>query len=531
MKRYDDIIIGGGHNGLIAAAYLARAGRRALVVEKNERVGGATFSEEILPGFTVSVFSYVVSLLRPQIIADLDLTRRGLQLQPLDGAFTPLRDGRALTRWHDPVRTRASLLQFSRRDADAYPRFGLEMHRLSQAVRPLLGRPPPRVGSFRPRELGELVDVARHFAGLGDRCCHELARLLTASVGDYVDRWFESEPLRATLAASGILGTLLGVSSPGTAYVLLHHYMGELDGASRAWGIARGGMGAVADALADAARSFGAEIRTGAGVARILTDAGRAAGVVLEDGEEVFGDQVGSSLDPHLTFLRLLDPDELPPEFVRDIRRYRRRGCGGKVNLALDALPDFTALPGPGPHLGGAISISPDLETLERAYDDAKYGRFSREPYLDIVIPSVLDPTLAPPGKHVMSVFVQYAPYALRGEGDDADWDARRDAFGENAIRTLAQYAPNLPDIILERQVLTPLDIERRTGLGEGNVFQGELTPSQLFFLRPAPGWAQFRTPVRDLFLCGAGVHPGGGVMGAPGKLGAEAMLRAARAA
>ena len=412
-RRYDAIVIGGGHNGLIAAAYLARAGRRVLLLERNERVGGATFSEEILPGFTVSVFSYVVSLLRPQIIADLDLARHGLELQPLDGTFTPLPDGRALTRWHDPGRTRASLSRFSRRDADAYPRFGLTMHHLGRAVRDLLLTRPPRVGSLLPRELRGLAQLARHFRRFDDRRLHELARLMTASASDYLDRWFETDALKATMAASGIIGTNLGISSPGTAYVLLHHYMGELDGASRSWGFARGGMGAVAGALAGAARGFGAEIRTGAGVSRILNDSGRAAGVVLEDGTELFAEQIGSSLDPHRTFLRLLDPDELPEDFVRDIRRYRLRGSSGKVNLALDALPDFASMPGPGPHLRGAISISPDRATMERAWDDAKYGRFSRRPYLDVLIPSLLDPGMAPPGKHVMSIFVQYAPYRL----------------------------------------------------------------------------------------------------------------------
>ena len=525
MKRYDAIVIGGGHNGLVAAAYLARAGLHTLLVEKNERVGGATFSERILPGFTVSVFSYVVSLLRPRIIHDLDLARYGLQLQPLDGTFTPLPDGRALTRWHDPAKTRESLLQFSRRDADNYPRFGHRMHLLSRAVRDLLMTRPPRVGSFRPREISGLRRLAAHFASLGGRRFHDLARLMTASASDYLDRWFETEPLKATMSASGIIGTFLGVSSPGTAYVLLHHYMGEIDGASRSWGFASGGMGAVADALAGAAHDFGADIRTGAGVSRILTRSGRAVGVVLEDGEEVHARQVASSLDPRRTFLGLLDPKELPSEFVRSIRGYRLRGSSGKVNLALDALPDFTALPGRGPHLHGSISISPDRATMERAYDDAKYGRFSRRPYLDVLIPSLLDPSLAPPGKHVMSIFVQYAPYALR-EGP-ADWDNQRDAFGDAVIATLAEYAPNLPDIILERQVLTPLDIERRTGLGEGNIFQGELGLDQLFFLRPAAGWAQFHTPIRGLFLCGSGAHPGGGVMGAPGKLGADAMVRA----
>ncbi len=529
VKRYDAIVIGGGHNGLVTAAYLARAGLRTVLLEKNERVGGATYSEEIRPGFTVSVFSYVVSLLRPQIIDDLNLAGHGLQLHPLDGTFTPLRDGRALMRWHDPALTRESLLQFSRRDADNYPRFGHRMHLLSRAVRELLTMRPPRVGSLQPGELSGMARLARHFASLGDRRFHELARLMTASSSDYLDRWFETEPLKATMAASGIIGTFLGIRSPGTAYVLLHHYMGEIDGASRSWGFAQGGMGSVAEALASSARWFGAEIRTGAGVSRILTRNGRATGVVLEDGEEITGKRVASSLDPRLTFLRLLPEEDLPGSFVATIRRYRLRGSSGKVNLALDGLPDFTAMPGPGPHLQGAISISPDRETMDRAYDDAKYGKYSREPYLDVLIPSLIDPTLAPPGRHVMSIFVQYAPYAL-AEGA-ADWDNQRDAFGDAVIRTLAQYAPNLPDLILERQVLTPLDIERRTGLGEGNIFQGELGLDQLFFLRPAPGWAQFRTPLTGLFLCGSGAHPGGGVMGAPGKLAADAMIGRRRSA
>ncbi len=526
MNRYDAIVIGGGHNGLTTAAYLARAGRSVLVVEKNERVGGATYSEEILPGFTVTVFSYVLSLMRPQIIHELDLARHGLQLTALDGTFTPLPDGRALVRYHDPAKTRESLLQFSRRDADNYPLFGLRMHHLAQAVRGLLMMRPPKLGSAHPRELGGLADLARHFSKLEDWRFHELARLMTSSAQDYLDRWFETDPLKAVMAGSGVIGTFLGIGSPGTAYVLLHHYVGEIDGSSRSWAVPRGGMGGVADALANAAQSFGAEIRTNAGVQRIITDGDRAAGVVLEDGEEIFADQVASSVDPRRTFLQMLDADELPGEFVRDIRRFRFQGSSGKVNLALDALPDFTAMPGPGPHLRGAITASPDCATMERAYDDAKYGRFSRVPFLDVCIPSLFDPSMAPPGKHVMSIFVQYAPYHLNGQ--DGDWDAQRDAFGDTVIRTLAEYAPNLPDIILERQVLTPLDIERRTGLSEGNIFQGELALEQLLFLRPAAGWAQFHTPIRGLFLCGSGAHPGGGVMGAPGKLGADAMLRAA---
>ena len=329
--------------------------------------------------------------------------------------------------------------------------------------------------------------------------------------------------LKATMAASGIIGTFLGVRSPGTAYVLLHHYMGEIDGAFRSWGLSRGGTGAVSNAIAAAAREFGAEIRTEAAVTRILSKKGRATGVVLASGDELHANVVVSSVDPHLTFLQFMDEADLPADFVEGVRRYKFRGSSGKVNLALDGLPDFTCMPGPGPHLRGAISISPSIDYMEQAYDDAKYGRFSRRPYMDMVIPSLTDPSVAPPGKHVMSCFVQYAPYHLR----DGVWDdQQREAFGDAVINTIAEYAPNIRNIILHRQVLTPLDIEREFGLTEGNIFQGELTLEQLFFLRPVPGWAQYSTPIDRLYMCGSATHPGGGIMGAPGRNAATRILK-----
>jgi phytoene dehydrogenase-like protein len=328
------------------------------------------------------------------------------------------------------------------------------------------------------------------------------------------------------MSASGIIGTFLGVRSPGTAYVLLHHYMGEIDGAFRSWGLSRGGTGAVSNAIAAAAREFGAEIRTETSVTKILTKNGRATGVVLANGDELPANVVVSSVDPNLTFLKFMDERELPTDFVEGVRRYKYRGSSGKVNLALDALPNFTCMPGPGPHLRGAISISPSIDYMEQAYDDAKYGQFSRRPYMDIVIPSLTDPSVAPSGKHVMSCFVQYAPYHLK----DAVWDDRqRDAFGDAVINAIAEYAPNIKDIILHRQVLTPLDIEREFGLTEGNIFQGELTLEQLFFLRPVPGWAQYSTPIDRLYMCGSATHPGGGIMGAPGKNAAERILKTSR--
>jgi phytoene dehydrogenase-like protein len=520
---YDAIVVGGGHNGLVNAAYLARAGRRVLVLERRERVGGAAVTEEIFPGFKFSVFSYVVSLLRPEIVRDLELPRHGMELLPLESTLVPLPGGDYFATWADPDRTRREVSRHAPRDVEALDEFGRLMHHMAMAVKPILGLVPPDLTSLSPRDLAGVLRLGRHFRDIGERHLHALYKLMTMSSADYLDEWFECEPLKATKSASGIIGTFLGPRSPGTAYVLLHHYMGEIDGAFRAWGFARGGTGAVSEAIAAAARARGAEIRTAAPVARVLVKGGRARGVVLESGEEIAARSVVSGLDPRRTFLGLLDSAQLPPEFVRDIRRYRMRGSSGKVNLALSELPDFTALPGPGAHLRGAISISPSVSYLERAYDDAKYGAFSRRPYLDIVIPSLIDPGMAPPGQHVMSIFVQYAPYALA----DGPWDAgRREAFGDTVVATLAEYAPNLPRAIIGRQVITPADIERITGLTEGNIFQGELALHQLFFLRPAPAWARYRTPIRRLYQCGSGTHPGGGIMGASGRLAALEMLR-----
>jgi phytoene dehydrogenase-like protein len=345
---------------------------------------------------------------------------------------------------------------------------------------------------------------------------------MTMSAADFLDQWFETDVLKATMSASGIIGTFLGVRSPGTAYVLLHHYMGEIDGAFRSWGFARGGTGAISDAIADAGREAGVEIRTKSSVAKILIKNGKASGVVLENGDEILAGVVSSSVDPNLTFIKMIEPEELPEDFVEEVRRYKYRGSSGKVNLALDALPEFKCMPGVGPHLRGAISISPSIEYMERAYDDAKYGDYSKHPYIDMVIPSLTDPSVAPPGKHVLSCFVQYAPYKLK----QGTWDDKREAFGDTVINTLAEYAPNIKNIIVGRQVLTPLDLEREWGLTEGNIFQGELSLEQLFFLRPVPGWAQYRTPIKNLYMCGSATHPGGGIMGAPGRLAAMEILK-----
>jgi phytoene dehydrogenase-like protein len=518
---YDVIVIGGGHNGLVAAAYLARAGRKVLVLERRHVLGGASVTEEVVPGFRFSVFSYVVSLLRPEIIRELDLPRHGLEILPLDGTFTPMPSGDYLWRMNDHARSRREIARHSRLDAEAYDEYGKAMVEMGRFVKPLLGMTPPDPMGLGFAAMKDLFTLGQRFRRLPVDDKYNQVQLMTMSAVDLLDQWFETDVLKATMSASGIIGTFLGVRSPGTAYVLLHHYMGEIDGAFRSWGLPRGGTGAISEAIAAAARQEGAEIRTDAPIAKVLVRGGRATGVVLENGDEIGAKVVASSLDPRLTFLKMVGKEHLPDDFVSDIERYKFRGSSGKVNLALDALPDFRSLPGPGPHLRGAISISPSVEYMERAYDEAKYGRFSRRPYIDIVIPSLTDPSVAPPGKHVMSCFVQYAPYHLK----EGSWDERREAFGDAVVDAIAEHAPNLKNVIRHRQVLTPLDIERMTGLSEGNIFQGELTLEQLFFLRPAPGWAKYSTPVKNLYMCGSATHPGGGIMGAPGRNAAARIL------
>ena len=529
--RYDAIVIGGGHNGLVCAAYLARAGRKTLVLERRPLLGGAAVTEEIFPGFKFSVFSYVVSLLRPEIIRELELPRHGLQILPLESTVTPLDNGDYLAGWGDADETRHELSRHSRRDAEAAVLFGRLMHHMAMAVRPILGMVPPDPSSLAPSDLRSMLKLGRHMRGLGAEHFHALFKLMTMSSADYLDEWYEFDPLKATKSASGIIGTFLGPRSPGSAYVLLHHYMGEIDGAFRAWGFQRGGTGAISETIANAARAQGAEIRTDAGVAKVLVRNGQVRGVALANGDEILAPVVVSSLDPRRTFLDLVERRDLPDDVVAGVERYKFRGSSGKVNLALSGLPRFTCLERTGDEAlqiraaRGAFSISPSMDYLERAYDDAKYGEFSRHPYMDIVIPSMIDPGMAPPGKHVMSVFVQYAPYQLNG-----GWtDAKREAFGDAVVDTIAHYAPNIKSLIVGRQVLTPADIERITGLSEGNIFQGELALHQLFFLRPTAHWAKYRTPIDGYWQCGAGTHPGGGIMGASGRLAAVEIAGSAK--
>ncbi len=526
--NYDAIVIGGGHNGLVAAAYLARAGKKTLVLERRHLVGGATVTEEIYPGFKYTVFSYVVSLLRPDIIRDLKLPQHGLTVLPLESTLTPLLNGDYLYRDGDHFRTLRDIARHSPRDAGAYDEYSRHMYFMAKAVKYILSIVPPDPTTFTPGDWRELFAMARHFLDLGEEQFYLLAKLMTMSSADFLGQWFESHPLIGTMSASGIIGTFLGPRSPGTAYVLLHHYMGEIDGAFRAWGFAKGGTGGIADAIAQAAESFGAEIRCDAPVAQVIVKNGRATGVALENGDELYADAIASSLDPKRTFLQLVEPQQLPTDLVESIRKFDIRGSSGKVNLALDALPDLACMPGSS-HTGiknralaGAISISPSVDYIERAYDAAKYGEIPQRPFIDAIIPSMIDPDMAPPGKHVMSCFVQYAPYYVNG-----GWtDEKREAFGNAVVDTLAQYIPNLKDIILHRQVLTPVDIERIAGITQGNIFHGELSLSQLFFLRPAAGWAKYRTPIKGYYQCGSGTHPGGGIMGTPGQFGAREILK-----
>jgi phytoene dehydrogenase-like protein len=521
-QHYDVIVIGGGHNGLVNAAYLAKAGKKVVVLERRHVLGGAAVTEEIIPGFLFSECSYVVSLLRPEIIRELDLPRHGLEILPLDGTFSPMLNGDYLWRVNDHAKSIRDIRRHSRLDAEAYDEFSKMMTPMCRFVKPLLSMVPPDPTTLNPKDLKQLHFLLQRFRELSSDERYTLVQLMSMSSADFLDQWFETDVLKATMSASGIIGTFLGIRSPGTAYVLLHHYMGEIDGAFRSWGFSRGGTGAISNAIAGAAREAGVEIRTKAPVGKILVKNGRACGVALQDGEELTAHVVSSSVDPHLTFEKFLESNELPADFLEGVRRYKFRGSSGKVNLALDALPNFKCLPGPGAHLRGAISISPSMEYMERAYDDAKYGRYSRRPYIDMVIPSLTDPSVAPPGKHVLSCFVQYAPYKLA----EGNWDDQREAFCDNVINTIAEYAPNIKDIIIGRQILTPLDLEREFGLTQGNIFQGELSLEQLFFLRPVAGWAYYRTPIHNLYMCGSATHPGGGIMGANGRIASQVILK-----
>jgi len=521
-KSYDAIIIGGGHNGLTCAAYLAKAGRNVLVLERRHLVGGAAVTEEIYPGFKYTVFSYVVSLLRPEVIRELELAKHGLHIVPLDSAWVPMENGDQFASYTDPASAREEVRRHSKRDAEMLPKYNEMMYQMVSAVKPILGYVPPNPANPGLRGARTLADFGKHLKGLDKKTFHQLSKIMTMSADDFLAEWIETDVIRAVMGMNGIIGTKLGVKSPGTAYVLLHHYMGELDGAFTAWGSQKGGTGGVSEAIASAARSHGAEIRCNAPVQQVIVKNGRAVGVALEGGEEIYAKTIASAADPYVTFRKLIDEKELPEDLVSAIDKFKFRGSSGKVNLALDTAPKFSAMTDPS-FLRGSVDICPSVDFIEQAYDDAKYGAFSKRPFIDVNIPTAVDPSMAPPGKHVMSCFVQYASYDMPEYGDR---DQQREAFGNAVIDTLSEFVPNLKDIILHKQVLTPWDIEQVTNLTEGNIFGGELTLDQLFFFRPALGWADFRTPIRGYYQCGSGTHPGGGITAGPGRLGALEILR-----
>ena len=523
MKTWDVIVIGAGHNGLVNACYLQRAGLDVLVLEKNDWVGGAATSRELTPGWLYSNCSYVCSLFRPEIMRDLDLPRFGLQVIPYEGGAVFTQDGDYLASYRDHDAHRREFARWSPRDAEAYDRYARDVTRQCRFIQPLLMRTAPDPTSLRPRDIGELLFLGRKFAGLTPAEMALTLRFWTMSISDFLDEYLETDVIKANLALSGIIGTALGPMSPGTAYVLLHHYMGEVDGSVGAWGYARGGMGAVTKSLAESFQASGGTIRTGAGVEQVLVRNGKTTGVVLSGGEEVRGKLVVSNADVKRTFLKLVEQKELPDPFLRRVRNFKIRGSSGKVNIALDSMPEFPALPADSPCLKGDMHFTDTVERMERGYDDWKAGRFSADPFLDMVIPTTLDPTMAPAGKHFMSCFVQYAPPKIEGH----DWtDADRDAFAETVVSQIADYSPGFRDRIVHMEVRTPREIEAEVGLTEGNIFQGELTFDQLLFNRPVPGYAQYRSPIGGLYMCGSSTHPGGGVMGAPGRNAAAEILR-----
>jgi len=552
-NTYDAIVIGAGHNGLVTACYLARAGYSVLVLERRHIVGGACVTEEIFPGFKVSTAAYVNSLFRKEIVADLKLKEYGFEvLERNPSSFSPFPDGRYLLLGPDGDLNHREISKFSRKDADAYLQYEAMLERVAAVIEPTLDMTPPNPQRPRFGDLWKIFQLSKSIRALGP-AFGEAVEILTGPARPILDRWFESEELKATLATDAVIGAMAAPSMPGTAYVLFHHVMGETNGKRGVWGYVRGGMGGLTQALAKAAQGLGVTIRCEAEVSRIVTKDRAIRGVALANGEEFSSPVVASNADACVTFTKLMDAKELPSEFAAAIDRINYDSASLKINVALSELPNFRACPGleAGLHHRGTIHICPDLDTIERAFDDAKYGQPSKTPILECTIPSVVDPTVAPPGKHLMSMFIQYAPYELRKPGKPAgtrkkagpctsefrrinpdevnkeeSWDALRDPFADRCFDLLNQYAPNFKNAVIDRQVLTPLDLERTFNLTGGNIFQGAMSLHQLFFNRPVPGFADYRTPIRGLYLCGSAAHPGGGVMGAAGRNAAREILR-----
>jgi phytoene dehydrogenase-like protein len=519
---YDAIVIGGGHNGLVNGAYLAKAGLRVLILERRNLVGGAAITEELRPGFWFTTFSYALSLLRPDIVQDLDLVKHGFMPILMPTTFCPMENGDYLLLGQDHGENLKEIARHSPHDADAYDAFNHDVNKVLQAIKPLLDAAPPDLFSDDPEELVALAALGGRFRKMEKKTLHDAVRLLTGSAADFLDDYFDSDILKGYLASSAIIGTKVGPYSQGSGLVLLYHILGEHDGEFGAWSFHKQGNGGFTQVLARAAESFGAEIRLEAPVDHVITTGGRAVGVVLADGTELRAPVVVSAVDPRRTFLELVEPRELPTDLVETISRFRFQGTSAKVNFALDAPPRYPALGDRTDQYRGFTNIGPSMEYLERAFDDGKYGWYSKRPYLDCAVQSMVDPDMAPPGKAVMSCFVQYAPYHLKG----SDWDTEKQGLGDTVQATLESFFPGFGDLVLQREVRTPLDIERTVGLSEGNIFAGEFLAPQMYFFRPAPGWSQYRTPIDGYYQCGSGTHPGGCVMGAPGKLAAARILK-----
>lgn len=516
-EAYDVVIVGGGHNGLVTATYLARARRRVLVLERRAAVGGPMTTEEIAPGFRGPTGASLCGLLRPEIVEDLNLRSRGVTFIQPDPELVVLGDERALRIWKDVRKTRESIGSFSTKDAEAYPRFIEFLRQFAAAIDPILAMTPPSLPSPSLREQMSLFRRALRLRRLGKTAMQHMLRLPPMSVRDFLNEWFETELLKANFAVDALIGTYEGPWSPGTAFGLVPHFRPDVHGTASAF--VRGGMGALANALGLAARDAGVTIRTEAEVTRIVSAEGRVTGVELAGGKTIGARMVASNADPKRTFLHLVEPEELGPEFLNHVRNFEMNGVVAKVNFALDGAP---RLPLVGDGVPPHFRVCPSLEYIERAYDDAKYGKASAHPFLDVTLPTVVDPDLAPPGKHVMSVLVQYAPYALRG----GRWDTEGEKLAERVTGILEDYMPGLGGLILRRQVLTPADLQERFGLTEGHIYHGEMTLDQSLVLRPVPGWSRYRTPIEGLYLCGSGSHPGGGITGAPGYNAAREILK-----
>ena len=528
-SSFDAIIVGAGHNGLITGAYLARAGMNVLIIEKNDWVGGAAVSRSLYQGWTYSNCSYVCSLLRREIVRDLELPKYGLQVIPYEGGASFTRNGNYFAYYSDHYALRREISRFSARDADAYERYSTAVMRQCRFIRPFLLRNAPDPTSFRPRDLNEMAFLIKRAYDLGKKELQETMRFWTMSIGDFLDEHFESDLLKAHMAGSGIIGTGLGVYSPGTAYVLLHHYMGDIDGGIGSWGFARGGMGAISEAIAACFENNGGQIHKGSSIKEFIVKNGKVKGVALGNGDEFYAPIVVSNMDVKRTFLDHVSADALPENFIKAVQRFKIRGSSAKLNISLKGFPEFPSAPENSSFLRGDMHCTESLFELEKAYDQWKAGRWSDQPYIDMLIPSQIDPTMAPIGDHMMTVFVQYAPYDLKVDDNRSasNWTSdRRQALSQSVLDQISIACPNIRSHIEHMEIRSPLEIEQEVGLTEGNIFQGELTFDQLFFNRPIPGFSDYRSPIKGLYMCGSSTHPGGGVMGAPGANAARTILR-----